>query len=58
MNEGIVVVSLLVLLIARQICDSAESELAKRLTRFVTPVIIPFALVFVFVVVERIRELA
>ena len=58
MNEGIVAVSLLVLLITRQICDSGESELAERLTRFITPVIIPFALIFVFTVVERIRDIA
>ena len=58
MNEGIIAVGLLVLLIVRQICDSGESELAKRLTRFIMPVIIPFALVFVFIVVERIRDIA
>ena len=61
MNEGIIAVSLLVLLftslLTRQICDSGESELAKRLNLFVTPVIIPFALLFVFIVVERVREL-
>ncbi len=58
MNEGIIAVGLLVLLITRQICDSGESELARRLARFIMPVVIPFALVFVFIVVERIREIA
>jgi len=58
MNEGIVAISLIVLLFTRQVCDSSKSEFAKRLTRFVTPIIIPFALVFVFIVVERVRELA
>ena len=57
MDEGIVAVSLLVLLITRQICDSGESGLAKRLHQFVTPAIMPFALLFVFIVVERVREL-
>ncbi|NQT71785.1 MAG: hypothetical protein HQ553_03320 [Chloroflexi bacterium] len=58
MHEGIVAISLIVLLFTRQVCDSSKSEFAKRLARFMMPVIIPFALVFVFIVVERIRDIA